>query len=723
MAYYFETYYAKSKLDINAKQKFDIDLNKFLDRNRNHVISIDDEFSEIKNFLVYQGSDFFEETFLTTSAKIINNLSSYSYSEQQIAMAQTFVNMLKDDAFKKVLPKLNNYATSGTFNFVYYLLSNNNIILAENITNIFVHPEKRTLKSFKENIVEWALKNTKIAALKFLVNHYDGFNEENIQSLFLNYAELSEDYISKVFPNNIYPNALYISKVFPNNIYPNALEGSFQSFFNNTSIVISKKLELISYFSKKTDVIPKELMGFLYKGLKENTISLDSLKNYDFYEKIFTEENTINFIPANTNSYLSTLKDYLIVLKQDNAMDEKIFKIILKLKDKSDALVTFVNDYPEKTKEKTKEIKEIVNKDEFIIKDNLVHALSKLSVMDDELKEIVQSKNKYAYFILNSPDTDKKYIEKFAMVILETGYIPNVTNRVNINKHSNEIINYMIKKQGVEETFKTLFINNGMSRFSDLYENFKGTLVLDIESYSEQNLQHLKNNFEYKKDVVNSLDSPKWYKFNYEKPLQIVFKNNSFSVIKDPTKKVIIEPIESEETFEVGTLSNIIQQAKKDLNKFNQITDQPLDFNLEFKIKATSIFMQQMSFLTQIQKIENEVNVDDLYFLKSNLGKYLMQCTETYSRALTRYQTLLENPSLLKKQDVSLESQKEKIDSEALKQIALLEKELDFVKENVINTINSDSIKDMRINTRFLESKVEHPSSEDNIVKIVNKPR
>ena len=136
MAYYFETYYLKSKLDINAKQKFDLDLNKFLDRNRNHTISIDDEFSQIKNFLIFQEDDFFEETFLTTSAKIINNLSSYSYSEQQIAMAQTFVNMLKDEAFKKVLPKLNNYATSGTFNFIYYLLSNNNIILAENITNI-----------------------------------------------------------------------------------------------------------------------------------------------------------------------------------------------------------------------------------------------------------------------------------------------------------------------------------------------------------------------------------------------------------------------------------------------------------------------------------------------------------------------------------------------------------------------------------------------------------
>lgn len=281
----------------------------------------------------------------------------------------------------------------------------------------------------------------------------------------------------------------------------------------------------------------------------------------------------------------------------------------------------------------------------------------------------------------------------------------------------------MIKKQGVEDTFKTLFVNNSRSRFSDMYENFKGTLVLDLENLSSSHLAQLKYIFQGVLDVESHLSSPKWYSFGYEKPLQIVFKNNSFSVIKDPTKKVIIEPIETEETFEVGTVASIIQQAKKDLNRFNQITDQPLDFNLEFKIKATSMFMQQMSFLTQIQKIENEVNVDDLYFLKSNLGKYLMQCTETYSRALTRYQTLLENPTLIKKQEVSLESQKEKIDNEALKQIALLEKELEFVKENVIKTINSDSISDMRINTRFLEAKVEHPGAEDNIVKIVNKPR
>ena len=62
----------------------------------------------------------------------------------------------------------------------------------------------------------------------------------------------------------------------------------FISFFNNTSVVISKKLELISYFSKKTDVIPKELMSFLFKGIKENVISLESLTKYDFYEKLLS---------------------------------------------------------------------------------------------------------------------------------------------------------------------------------------------------------------------------------------------------------------------------------------------------------------------------------------------------------------------------------------------------------------------------------------------------
>ena len=68
----------------------------------------------------------------------------------------------------------------------------------------------------------------------------------------------------------------------------------------------------------------------------------------------------------------------------------------------------------------------------------------------------------------------------------------------------------------------------------------------------------------------------------------------------------------------------------------------------------------------------------------------------------------MESPSLFKRQDVNMDSQREKIDGEALKQVSLLEKELNFVKENVIKTLQSDSLMDMSINTKFLEATSEH---------------
>ena len=71
-----------------------------------------------------------------------------------------------------------------------------------------------------------------------------------------------------------------------------------------------------------------------------------------------------------------------------------------------------------------------------------------------------------------------------------------------------------------------------------------------------------------------------------------------------------------------------------------------------------------------------------IYIFKSNLGKYLMQYTETYSRTLTRYQTLLENPSLLKKTRCFIRFTKRKIDIWSIKTNCIIRKELDFVKEN-----------------------------------------
>ena len=114
------------------------------------------------------------------------------------------------------------------------------------------------------------IKNTKIAALKFLVNHYDGFNEKTFRHNRKNYAELSEDYISKYFQI----------------IYIKFSGRCISIIFNNTSVIVSKKLELILIFSKKTDVIQK-LMSFYLKELKMKMLFLRKFNKVWFYENYY----------------------------------------------------------------------------------------------------------------------------------------------------------------------------------------------------------------------------------------------------------------------------------------------------------------------------------------------------------------------------------------------------------------------------------------------------
>lgn len=711
MSEYFSHYDKSTDYTVSIKQQFNTSLDKFLARDRSKTyININDEFAEIENFLSYQPEDFFEETFLTTVSKIINNFSIYSYSAAQIASAQVFVNILKKDKFKAVFPKLKNYGTLETFSFIEYLLQHNNIILAENITNIFIHPEKRTLKSFRNNVIEWCLKNTKIAALKFLIQNYEGFNDKNIQSLFLNYAELGEEYLVKVFPENI---------------YPNNLEPYFNAFFNNTSIVLSKKLELISYFSAKTPFVPKECISWIRNGLIENSISVETLKKYDFFDKLFSQGSLNNFFLINNSNYVSNLTNYLSSFISEDKIPETIFSSIKNNKEINSSIFNeFIQKFPLYIKNNSDLIKKHIIDNNLEVSQNLYLSLKSQMTIDSEFNDYLLKRSPNLYFFINNIEEDKHYIDTLITTIFEKRHLVSAPDSI-YEKYSQSIVDKMLKKYGHDTLFDLFFMNN--SNFSNLLKNVKITLVYNIENFSEKKLEDI--SYYFGKSIKKELEPKKWYQVTQSKPLQIVYKNNEFSVIKKPEKKISVEVLahESESQYEESSssngISNIILQAKKDLMKFNQIISQPIDFNLEFKIRSESIFMQQMNFLTQIQKIENELNFEDLYFLKNNLGKYLIQCTETYSRALTRYQTLLENPGLFKKQDNTLESQKEKIDTEALKQVALLEKELEFVKERVVQTINSDSVSDMRINTRFLEATTDH-GSEEGIVKLMNtKPR
>lgn len=710
MSHFFKTYNKNTNYNVKEKQEFDNALNSFLGRNRSYYSNIDinQEFAEIENFLSFQYADFFEETFLTTSSKIIQHFSTFNFDEAQISSAQIFINILKKEKFKDLFPKLQNYGTNHTFNFIFYLLNNNNIILAENITKTFIHPEKRTLKSFSSNVVEWCLKNTKIAALKFLIHNYDGFNAKNIQSLFLSYAELGEEYLSKVFPDNI---------------YPNSLESDFQSFFNNSSIVLFKKLELISYFSQKTDFVPKELVSFIKTGLIDNSISVESLKKHDFFPKLTAKETLNNFLSFNTNNYVVNMKSYLSFFDKKENIAPIIFNLLTSNFSKDNyqtILVDFIKEFPEFSKENSDDIKKYIVDNNLDIGNNLFASLKSGITIDSDFTDYLINKQKSLFFKLKTPSEDSDYIDKAIKYMMENGSFPEMPN---LNLETT-IFNKMLKQLGNDKLAELFFIKNSGYNFVSFLKKANATLVIDVENMSEHTVKTLLDGISssIRRSVIDEFSPKKWYQFSYEKPLQLVYKNSEFIVIKKVEDKVIVQEQEFEEELNSNSFSLIISQAKKDLNKFNQLTSQPLDFNLEFKIRSESIFLQQMNFLNQIQKIEKEMNIEDLFFLKNNLGKYLIQCTETYSRALVRYQTLLENPGLFKKQDNTLESQKEKIDNEALKQVSLLEKELNYVKENIIKTLNSDSVSDMRVNTRFLEATVEH-SGEDSIVKLVARPK
>lgn len=707
MANYIQSYDVNSDFSVAAKQKFDANLMSFLNRDNKYYVNLNDEFENIEDFLTYQPKEFYEETFLTTTSKIIQGLSRSSYSENQISAAQVFINMLKKDKFKDLYPKLLNYGTIETFNFVEYLLNNNNILLAENITNTFIHPEKRTLKSFKNNIVEWCLKNTKIAALNFLIGHYDGFNDSNIQSLFLNYAELGDNYLAKVFPDNI---------------YPTSLEFSFQGFFRNNSIVSSKKLQLVSYFSTQTEFVPKELVAFIHNGLTENSISIESLKKYDFFGKLTTKQTLSYYLPPNNKGYVTNLKNYLNFFISEEKLPETLFYFIKNNKDNSNTNIhDFVAYFPEYAKNNALMIEKYLQDNNVDVNINLYQNLSSVIKFTEETKSYLINKNPELYFYAYNIDTDKQYINKIVDYILDKKFLPSLSPNF-YTKCSVGVLEGLKKKLDSQQLFELIVLSPASSSFSNLIRNTNITLVFDIENFSEEKIAQLSRNFNNK--IIEQLQPKKWYQLSYDKPLQIVYKDGEFSVIKNPSEKVTVaHVVENDHVLDNKGFSAIINQAKQDLAKFNQLTSQPLDFNLEFKIRSESIFMQQMDFLTQVQKLENDLKFEDLYFLKNNLGKYLIQCSETYTRALTRHQALVENPGLFKKQDNSLEMQKEKIDNEALKQVALLEKELHFVKENVIKTINNDSVSDMRINTRFLEATVEH-SGEDSVIKLVNtKPR
>jgi hypothetical protein len=205
-------------------------------------------------------------------------------------------------------------------------------------------------------------------------------------------------------------------------------------------------------------------------------------------------------------------------------------------------------------------------------------------------------------------------------------------------------------------------------------------------------------------EVQEILKENRWSKIfkNKKMPTYLLYENNHISIIYDHNFMTKIQNesllIKEQENNSENIVDKTIEKSKKDFIEFGKLIHQDISFDLNFKIRAEHLFLQQIDFLKELKKTEELIDTENIYLLQNNLGKYLLQCIHSYGKALQKNEIA---------QKHNIEDKEEKIHAEALKQIALLEKEFELVKKNIINNMTDIDLTEMKVNTRVLETKNE----------------
>lgn len=299
-----------------------------------------------------------------------------------------------------------------------------------------------------------------------------------------------------------------------------------------------------------------------------------------------------------------------------------------------------------------------------------------------------------------------------------------------------------LEEQTVRNNNKTSFKNSFEGRFFNRLGSLFGYQGGHLTNKTNIKLvDFLKKDMDYSvehtlyENLIKNIPRQKNSFFNIfsEKtpPLQLIITNKKSLIIDDPkeiiqTSNSTIQTEVASTSFNSNKLNDILSQAKQDSIALQNIFDhyQDKNLNLEVKIRAENLVLYQINFLKSIENAVEAINIEDMFFLKNNLGKYLLQCIDTYGKSITRYEIVNDsrNSKLFSKHSqTDLDNRKEIIDQEALKQLTLLEKELDLVKEHILNQFDADLLRDMRINTRFIQSKMENnPLIQEEQGKLIN---
>lgn len=233
----------------------------------------------------------------------------------------------------------------------------------------------------------------------------------------------------------------------------------------------------------------------------------------------------------------------------------------------------------------------------------------------------------------------------------------------------------------------------------------------------------------YMKTMGKSVKSgwKSWFSSSAPEPLQLVIENGQTQLIFNEAEKIKIDNIPGKQDHTPGSIDDLLVQSQNSLTQLHELlaTHSDKDLLLDVKINSENILLENISFLEEIREVSPDINIENMNFLKSNLGKYLLESVNSYIRSVTRYEVMINSNNNGKNSfDINLVEMKNKTDQEELRQLELLAKQFMIVKQSIASQLSEDSLRDMRIRTKILEEHLDHTISqnqsvEGNVVAIV----
>lgn len=184
-------------------------------------------------------------------------------------------------------------------------------------------------------------------------------------------------------------------------------------------------------------------------------------------------------------------------------------------------------------------------------------------------------------------------------------------------------------------------------------------------------------------------------------------------------KKVEVQPARENTTPAKETQDNSFEflrsKMRDDFRQMRETLADPLCDPI-VKMRCENMFLKSDNLVMKMGKHNIQNAYEDVHFLSQNFSKYLKQSLESYIKVCQATVDFAQED----KRDEKLNSAK----NQCLEQVGLLETQLNLITQNTFSSAEASSLNDMRVQTKFLEERLQtNASSEtevnDEVINIV----